>query len=384
MKLTVAAVAASLILSSACASEPAPESGPPGAGVTVAPFGTMPDGTAVELITLTNANGIEVRAISYGGIIISLRTPDRNGQLDDIVLGYDSLGGYVTDNSPYMGAIIGRYGNRIAGGRFELDGQMHTLATNDGPNHLHGGVRGFDKVVWNVEPSQDASGASAIFTRVSPAGEEGYPGTLSARVVYTLSDDNALTVEYRATTDAPTHVNLTQHSYFNLAGQGARDILAHQLQIDADRYTPVDETLIPTGELADVTGTPFDFRTPTAMGARIDADDMQIARGRGYDHNYVLRRTGEGLQRAARVVDPSSGRMLEIDTTEPGIQFYSGNFLDGSITGKAGRAYQHRYGFCLETQHYPDSPNQPAFPSTILRPGEEYATTTVFRFGVVN
>jgi aldose 1-epimerase len=384
MRLTVAGVAAGLILSSGCTPEPAPESGPPRADVTVSPFGTMPDGTTVDLVTLTNAHGLEVRAMSYGGIIVSLRTPDRNGRLDDIVLGYDSLDRYVVNNSPYMGAIIGRYGNRIAGGQFELDGQTYALATNDGPNHLHGGVRGFDKVVWTVEPRQDASGVSAIFTRVSPAGEEGYPGALTARVTYTLGDDNALTVEYRATTDAPTHVNLTQHSYFNLAGQGARDILAHELQIDADRYAPVDETLIPTGELVDVTGTPFDFRTPTAIGARIDASDVQITRGRGYDHNYVLRRTGDGLQRAARVVDPSSGRMLEIATTEPGIQFYSGNFLDGSITGKAGRAYQHRYGFCLETQHYPDTPNQPAFPSTVLRPGEEYSTTTVFRFGVVD
>jgi aldose 1-epimerase len=380
MKLTVAAVAAGLVLSSGCGAAP----GGPRAGVVVEPFGTMPDGTAVDVVTLTNAHGVEVRAISYGGIIVSLRTPDRDGHLDDIVLGYDSLDGYVTNNSPYMGAIIGRYGNRIASGRFELDGQTHALATNDGPNHLHGGVRGFDKVVWSIDPRPDGPGVGVAFTRVSPAGEEGYPGALTSQVVYTLTDDNALTVEYRATTDAPTHVNLTQHSYFNLAGQGARDILAHELQIDADRYTPVDETLIPTGELADVTGTPFDFRRPAAIGARIDADDVQIARGRGYDHNFVLRRSGDGLERAARVVDPSTGRTLEIATTEPGIQFYSGNFLDGSITGKAGRAYRHRYGFCLETQHYPDSPNQPSFPSTVLRPGEEYATTTVFRFGVAN
>jgi aldose 1-epimerase len=345
------------------------------------PFATTPAGQPVELFTLTNPRGMEVRAITYGGIILSLRTPDRDGRLGDIVLGYDSLDGYLR-KTPYFGAIIGRYGNRIAGGRFTLDGRTYPLATNDGPNHLHGGVRGFDKVVWAGEPLDTDSAVGVVFTYASPDGEEGYPGTLHARVTYTLTDDGRLIVDYRATTDQATPVNFTQHTYFNLAGAG--DILGHELMIVADRYTPVDATLIPTGELASVEGTPFDFRTPTTIGARIGADHVQLRNGLGYDHNFVLDRDGPGLMHAARVVEPTSGRTLDVWTTEPGLQFYSGNFLDGSITGKGGRVYAHRTGFCLETQHFPDSPNQPAFPTTIVRPGEEYRSRTVIGFGVVN
>jgi aldose 1-epimerase len=343
------------------------------------PFGKMPDGKAVERFTLTNANRVELKAINYGGIITSLRVPDRSGRLDDIVLGFDSLESYLKDH-PFFGAIIGRYGNRIAKGAFTLDGQTYELAANNGPNHLHGGNKGFDKVLWTAEP---VAGSNAIaFSRTSPDGEEGYPGNLRVQVTYTLTDANELIVDYRATTDKATPVNLTQHSYFNLAGQASGDILGHQLMLNADRYTPVDDTLIPTGELAPVDGTPFDFRKPTAIGARIDQADAQLKNGKGYDHNWVLNRTGSGRQLAARVIEPKSGRTMEIATTEPGIQFYSGNFLDGKLTGKAGAVYTHRTGFCLETQHYPDSPNQPKFPSTILRPGSEYRTSTVFTFGV--
>ena len=345
------------------------------------PFDSTPAGQAVELFTLTNPQGIEVRAITYGGIILSLRTPDRDGRLGDIVLGYDSLAGYLRA-SPYFGAIIGRYGNRIANGRFTLDGQTYTLAANNGPNHLHGGIRGFDKVVWSAEPLETDSAVGVVFTYTSPDGEEGYPGTLRVQVTYTLADDGKLAFDYLATADRATPVNLTQHSYFNLAGSG--DVLGHELTIAASDFTPVDATLIPTGAVAPVDGTPFDFRTPTAIGARIAADHPQLANGLGYDHNFVLDREGPGLAPAARVVAPASGRTLDVWTTEPGLQFYSGNFLDGSITGKAGRVYAHRAGFCLETQHFPDSPNQPAFPSTILRPGEEYRSRTVFGFGVTN
>ncbi|MCL4848808.1 MAG: galactose mutarotase [Acidobacteria bacterium] len=382
MALTSAVFLAHAACSSSAPGDSAPAPAAPAASVTRAAFGTLPDGTAIEVFTLTNAHGLVVRAITYGGIIVSLHAPDRDGRLDDIVLGYDTVDGYVKDNSPYFGAIIGRFGNRIAKGTFSLDGQAYTLATNNGPNHLHGGLQGFDKVVWTGESASTDRGPSVTFSRTSPDGEEGYPGALTARVTYTLTDRNELIVDYHATTDKPTIVNLTQHSYFNLAGQGARDILGHELQVVADRYTPVDSTLIPTGELAPVEATPFDFREPTAIGARIDADHPQIKAGLGYDHNFVLTRSGDGLEVAARVVEPTTGRTLEVATTEPGLQFYSGNFLDGSITGKAGRVYQHRYGFCLETQHFPDSPNQPAFPSVVLRPGEEYRTQTVFTFGV--
>ena len=354
----------------------------PGPGVSRAPFGTLSDGAAVEVFTITNGAGVEVRAMTYGGIILSLRVPDRQGRLDDVVLGYQTAAEYEKDNSPYFGGIIGRYGNRIAKGRFALEGRTVALATNNGPNHLHGGVKGFDKVLWKGEPFQKGQAAGVVFTRTSPDGEEGYPGTLAVRVTYTLNDRNELSVDYHATTDKATIVNLTQHSYFNLAGQGARDILDHRLQINADRYTPVDATLIPTGELARVEGSPFDFRKPSPIGARIDADHPQIKVGPGYDHNWVLNRTGSGLELAARVAEPTTGRTLTITTTEPGLQFYAGNFLDGSITGKQDRVYRRRFGFCLETQHFPDSPNRDNFPSTVLRPGEVYASRTVFAFGV--
>ncbi len=350
--------------------------------MTRAPFGTTADGQAVDVYTFTNAGGVEIKAMTYGGVITSLKVPDRAGRIGDIVLGFDRLDGYLKD-PPYFGAIIGRYGNRIGKAQFTLDGQTYKLAANNGSNHLHGGLKGFDKVVWRAEPIKNAEGAGVAFSRTSPDGEEGYPGNLTVRVSYLLTDRNELVVEYHATTDKATPVNLTQHSYFNLAGEGSGDILGHQLSINADRYTPVDETLIPTGQLAPVQGTPFDFRKLTPIGARIDQDDPQLKNGQGYDHNWVLNRTaGSSLQLAARVVEPKTGRTLEIRTTEPGIQFYSGNFLDGTITGKNGHVYQRRTGFCLETQHYPDSPNKPDFPSTILRPGQEYSTKTVFTFGV--
>lgn len=347
-------------------------------GVARAPFGKMPDGKAVENFTLTNANGVEVRAMTYGAIVTSVRVPDRGGAVGDVVLGFDRLDGYLKGH-PFFGAIVGRYGNRIGRGQFTLDGRTYKLATNNGPNHLHGGNVGFDKFVWTAEPA--ASGAGVIFSRTSPDGEEGYPGTLKVRVTYTLTDRNELVVDYHATTDRATPVNLTHHSYFNLAGGG--DILGHELTIYADRYTPVDATLIPTGELALVEGTPFDFRKPTLVGVRIDRPHEQLKYGQGYDHNWVLNRAGSGLEPAARLADPKSGRTLTIATTEPGLQFYSGNFLDGTLTGKAGQVYQRRAGLCLETQHYPDSPNKPDFPSTILRPGREYQSKTVMTFGTI-
>jgi aldose 1-epimerase len=349
-------------------------------GVTREAFGKTTNGTPVEIYTLTNANGIELRAMTYGAIITGLKVPDRSGHLGDIVLGFDTIDGYLKD-PPYFGALIGRYGNRIAKGQFTLGGTTFTLATNNGPNHLHGGVKGFDKVLWNALQAASPEGVSVTFNRASPDGEEGYPGNLQVSVRYMLTDSNELAIDYRATTDKATPVNLTQHSYFNLAADSG-DILSHELMLNASRYTPVDATLIPTGELAPVEGTPFDFQKPTAMGARIDADHVQLTNGKGYDHNWVLNRTGPGLQRAAFVADPKSGRTLDVATTEPGIQFYSGNFLDRTITGKGGQVYKHRAGFCLETQHYPDSPNHPDFPSTILQPGQTYASKTVFTFSV--
>jgi aldose 1-epimerase len=355
------------------------------ASVAREPFGTTDRGDAVSVYTLKNAHGMEVRATDYGGIILSLRVADRDGRFDDVVLGYDSLKDYVRA-SPYFGAIIGRYGNRIAGGRFSLDGRTYTLARNNGPNHLHGGLRGFDKVVWGVEPFESRDGVGLVLQYASPDGEEGYPGTVQAQVTYTLTDRNELIFDYHATTDRATPVNLTQHSYFNLAGDGKRDILGHVVTLNADHFTPVDSTLIPTGEIKSVTGTPFDFRTATPIGARIDGDDEQLRHGRGYDHNFVLNKGGTGgtgdPTLAARVYEPSSGRVMEIYTTEPGVQFYSGNFLDGTLQGKNGVVYRRRYGFAMETQHFPDTPNQPAFPSVIVRPGEEYRSRSIYKFAV--
>ena len=350
--------------------------------VRAQPFSTTDMGQLVKLYTLTNANGVELRAMNYGGIILSLRVPDRNGQFDDIVLGYETLDKYL-DESPYFGAIVGRYANRIAGGRFTLNGKTYELATNNGPNHLHGGTVGFDKRVWEASPFVDDHGTGVTFSYTSPDGEEGYPGTLDTKVRYTLTDDNQLIVYYEATATEATPVNLSQHTYFNLAGDGSRDILDHRLMLNANRFTPVDSTLIPTGELRPVAGTPFDFTSLTPIGTRIDADNTQIEYGGGYDHNFVLDRSDAGkdsLALAARVVEPQTGRVMTVHTTEPGVQFYTGNFLDGSLTGKDGVVYERRYGFCLETQHFPDSPNQPNFPSTILRPGETYRSRTIFTF----
>jgi aldose 1-epimerase len=376
-----------LVLAAQMANSPTPTPSADGkptakaASVKRAPFGRVPEGP-VEIYTLTNATGMQVRTIPYGAIIVSIRVPDRAGQLGDVVLGFDTLDGYLKDH-PYFGAVVGRYGNRIAKGRFTLDGKSYQLATNNGPNHLHGGVKGFDKVLWKAEPFGKAGSVGIIYTHVSPDGNEGYPGTLTARVTYTLSPANELTAEYEATTDKATPVNLTQHSYFNLAGEGSGDILGHELMLEANRYTPVDDTLIPTGELAPVEGTPFDFRTSTKIGSRIDADHKQLQYGKGYDHNWVINRGGTGLVHAARLVDPKSGRTLDVSTTEPGVQFYAGNFLDGTIVGKGGHTYIRRSGLCLETQHYPDSPNHSNFPSTILRPGEKRLSKTTFTFGVV-
>ena len=334
------------------------------------------------MYTLKNAHGLELKVIDYGGIILSLKVPGRNGTFDDVVLGYDSLAGYLR-SSPYFGAIIGRYGNRIGGGRFTLDGKTYTLAKNNGPNHLHGGLKGFDKVVWDAAPFEGADSVGLVFRYTSPDGEEGYPGTVRATVTYTLTDRNELIFDYSATTDRATPVNLTQHSYFNLAGDGKGEILGHVVTLNADRFTPVDSTLIPTGEIRSVAGTPFDFRTPTAIGARIALDDEQLRYGRGYDHNFALNKGADaGPTLAARVYEPASGRVMEIYTTEPGLQFYSGNFLDGTLRGKNGVVYRHRYGFAMETQHFPDSPNKPSFPSTTLRPGEQYRSRTIYKFAV--
>ena len=378
MRILIATAVAASLAVTALPQKPTPVR----ASVTRKTTAALVDGKPIELFTLTNAAGVQVTAMTYGGIITSWRVPDRRGELADVVLGYDDPAQYIKNNSPYFGAIIGRYGNRIARARFVLDGHTYTLAANNGPNHLHGGIRGFDKHLWHGEPVRRADGAGVVFTRTSADGEEGYPGNLKVRVAYTLTNANELAVAYEATTDKATPVNLTQHTYFNLAGQGIADILRHEIRINADRYTPVDAGLIPTGELAPVEKTPFDFRQPTAIGARIRSEHPQMQFGRGYDHNWVLARSGPGLSLAAEVYEPTSGRTLQVRTTEPGMQFYTGNFLDGSISGKDGRVYRERYGFCLETQHFPDSPNQPRFPSTILRPGQTYRTRTVFTTGV--
>ena len=341
-------------------------------------YGKMPNGAAVELYTLTNAKGMQAGIITYGGTVVSLTAPDRNGKYADVVLGMDDLAGYMKATA-FFGAIIGRYGNRIGHAQFTLDGKVHKLPANDGPNTLHGGPAGFDKHVWSAVPGSSADGETLELTYVSKDGEAGFPGTLTSKVVYTLTASNELKIDYTATTDKPTVVNLTNHSYFNLAGQGEGDILAHEVMIDAARFTPVDATLIPTGELRPVAGTPFDFTKPTAVGARIEAADEQIKFGKGYDHNWVLNKGAGGLTKAAEVHETKSGRVMEVWTTEPALQFYTGNFLDGTLHGK-GKTYVRRGALCMETQHYPDSPNQPSFPSTELKPGATYRTTTVYRF----
>jgi aldose 1-epimerase len=333
-------------------------------------------GDAAELYTLTNAKGMEAAITTYGGRVVTLKVPDRAGRFADVVLGFENLDGYLKEN-PYFGAIVGRYGNRIAQGAFTLNAVKYTLSRNNGENALHGGIKGFDKVVWKAE---GGVGPTVELSYLSKDGEEGYPGNLSVTVTYTLTEDNSLRIEYAATTDKDTVINLTNHSYFNLFGQGEGDILDHVMMINADRFTPVDEGLIPTGALRPVEGSPFDFRKPTAIGARIDGTDEQLVRGKGYDHNFALNRSGDALSLAARVSDPKSGRVMEVLTTEPGVQFYTGNFLDGSIRGKGGKVYPKRAAFCLETQHFPDSPNQPGFPSVVLKPGGRYQTTTVYRF----
>lgn len=350
------------------------ESVPSAAGP--ASYGKTAEGEEVTLYTLTNAKGMRATVTNYGARVVSLMAPDRTGAMADVVLGFDSLDGYLKDN-PYFGAIVGRYGNRIAKGRFTLDGTEYKLAVNNGANSLHGGLRGFDKHVWTGK--QD--GQKLELTYVSRDGEEGYPGTMSTTVLYTLTDDNQLRIDYTITTDKATVHNVTNHSYFNLAGAGEGDILGHQLTIYADRFTPVDEGLIPTGELKPVEKTPFDFRQPHAIGERIEADDQQIKFGKGYDHNYVLNGATGTLNPAVKVTEPKSGRVMEVSTTEPGVQFYTGNFLDGTLTGKDGKAYKQRYAFCLETQHFPDSPNHPDFPTTTIKPGEKYQSTTIYKFG---
>jgi aldose 1-epimerase len=342
------------------------------------PFGQTADGTKVDLYTLKNDKGMEVKIMTYGGIITSLTAPDRNGKYADVVLGFDNLEQYLKGH-PNFGALVGRYGNRIAKGRFTLDGQEYKLAINNGENHLHGGLKGFDKKVWGAQEVQGKDSVGLQLTCLSKDGEENYPGNLSVTVIYTLTNKNELKIDYSATTDKTTVVNLTNHSYFNLDAENNGDVLNHQLMINADHFTPVDKGLIPTGEIRSVKGTPMDFTKPTAIGARIGDSYEQIVFGGGYDHNYVLNNKGGKLALAARAYEPNSGRVLEVYTTEPGVQLYTGNFLTGAHAGK-GKVYRKRTGFCLETQHFPDSPNKPNFPSTVLKPGQKYATTTVFKF----
>jgi len=346
-------------------------------------FGETMDGTGVDLFILSNNNGMEVRIITYGGIITSWTAPDKNGDYKDIVLGYNTLAEYEAE-TPYFGALIGRYGNRIAKGKFSLDDQEYTLAVNNGVNHLHGGLKGFDKVIWDAKTIVSDSTVSLELSYLSKDMEEGYPGNLETKVTYTLNNKDELSVNYEATTDKPTIVNLTQHSYFNLTADFNQDILGHELVINADSFLPIDNTLIPTGELRDVTGTPFDFKTSKAIGIHIDNENIQLKNGLGYDHCWVLNDQNTGVRFVASAYEPVSGRLLEVFSDEPGIQFYSGNFLDGTLPGKNNGVYQHRTGFCLETQHYPDSPNQKNFPSVRINPGEKYNSKTVFRLSAAS
>ncbi|HET6815161.1 MAG TPA: aldose epimerase family protein [Actinomycetota bacterium] len=351
--------------------------------ITKAPFGSLADGTAVDIYTLTNSRGMEVKILTYGGILQSIRVPNRHGHLANVTLGFDNLADYVA-KSPYFGCITGRYANRIAKGRFRLNGQTYQLPINNPPNSLHGGDVGFDKHVWAATPVRDRHSVGLELRFTSPNGDQGYPGRLASKVTYTLTNRNEIRMDYRArlvgNSNLKTIINLTNHAYWNLAGEGSSDIYGHKLTLKASHYTPVDPTLIPTGAIDPVAGTPMDFTRSTAIGARIRNGFGQLVIGRGYDHNWVLDRHGSGLELAARVVEPKSGRVLEVITDQPGIQFYSGNFLDGTLVGTSGRMYRQGDGFALETQHYPDSPNHPNFPSTVLAPGQRYATTTIYKF----
>jgi aldose 1-epimerase len=342
-------------------------------------FGKTADGQAVDLYTLTNSNGMQAKITNYGGIVTTLTAPDRNKKYEDVVLGFNDIDNYLK-GGPYFGALIGRYGNRIAKGRFTLNGVEYKLAVNNEPNHLHGGVKGFDKVVWTAQPLNTKTGAALSLTYLSKDGEEGYPGNLTVKVVYTLTNKDELRLDYTASTDKDTVTNLTHHSYFNLAGEGNGDILKHQLTLNANQFTPTDEGSIPTGELRNVAGTPFDFLKPMTIGDRIDGNDQQLQFGKGYDHNWVVNGPAGTLRQAATVYEPTTGRVMQVWTTEPGVQFYTGNFLDGTLIGKSGKPYQRRFGLCLETQHFPDSPNHPKFPTTTLRKGATYNSTTVYRF----
>lgn len=342
-------------------------------------FGKLPDGTEVDSWTLTNKNGVEVKITNYGATVTSIKAPDRNGKMDDVTLGYDSIDGYLAKN-PHMGSLAGRYANRIANGEFKIGGKTISLAKNNGPNHLHGGPNGFYKQIWKASDVSDKKGIAVRMTYLSKDGEENYPGNLEATVTYTLTDQNELKIDYLATTDKETVVNLTNHSYFNLAGAGSGDVLNHQLKINAKNTTEIDKTLIPTGKLSSVTGTPFDFTKLTAIGARIEDASEQLQIGKGYDHNFVLDNGGKLDVQAVEVYEPTTGRVMEVFTDQPGVQLYTANHLDGSIIGKGGKTYQKRGAFCLETQHYPDSPNKPNFPSTALKPGDKYQTTTIYKF----
>src|SRR5688500_17328910 len=345
--------------------------------ISMSQFGTTTDGAAASIYTLTNTHGAQAVISDYGGAVVTLKVPDRHGELGDVVLGFDTLADYE-QHRRFFGALICRYANRVAGGVFVLNGQEYRLAANNGKNHLHGGIRGFDRVVWSAKPSPDSVELELSYS--SEDGEEGYPGNLDAIVRYALTEENELKIQYSAVTDQDTIVNLTNHSYFNLAGAGQDSILGHEISIKADRYTPTDDTSIPTGELARVDGTPFDLREPMVIGSRISEPHQQLEFGRGFDHNFVLNKTGKELSLAATVYDPVTRREMEVLTTEPGLQFYSGNFLDGSLTGKGSHKYKYRSALCLEAQHFPDSPNRPEFPSTVLRPGEEYSQTTIYKF----
>ncbi|GAB2574437.1 aldose epimerase family protein [Spirosoma areae] len=373
------ALFAACVTMNACTSKKEKETDDQTPGIDKSTYGQLPDGQTADLYTLRNTAGMTARITNYGGIIVGLTAPDKAGKFEDVTLGLDSLSDYVK-GSPFFGALVGRYGNRIAKGKFTLDGKPYTLFVNNMGNHLHGGKVGFDKVLWAATPIEgDEPGLKLTYT--SKDGEEGYPGNLSVEITYTLQKDNALKIDYQATTDKPTVVNLTNHTYFNLTGGAKRDILDHVLTLNADRFVPVDKTLIPTGKLEPVAGTPFNFTRPTVIGSRInDSTDTQIKYGMGYDHAWVLNSGGDSMKLAATVYEPTSGRTMEVRTTEPAVQFYTGNFLDGSLTGREGVAYKKRFALCLETEHYPDSPNQPSFPTTVLRPGQTYKTTTVYQF----